>query len=479
MSVQSSTILQTNCYLSPALQPNSYLSSQLFKECAQVLSNDATSLKGEVCQLLSHQILSYHEITSSFFERAESIWQRITESFCDQTPTLMKQILVSNGSVTLGGNPLIDIVARLTPKVPAQGMLATAIDFNDLEAAEALIEHGAEVNQPDDQGNVPLHHAAKNPKTGPQAIELLLKHGGLLNWVQGNTASIYVENDAHDTPFFAAVKQYGLPLENLQALIKHGAEVNGLKHQQACSHQRRIYIDYDPTFGFPIIRWLDYIQAPPVCFSGEDHLTSPLHAAIRSEKPDIRIIKFLLEQGADPTKPGHYSPSPTSVAALKNLDSSILAVLLEHGGEVVKPFRLLLDLKDPKMESVDLFLKTWQNLSRQEKEHSDVLHTIAENVQISLKDKVYIIEELLKLGMDPNERDKLGDTPFGIYVFRARDDDLYLQGLKAFVAHGADINLSMEGETPLDWFQKLGDMDQGVAYLRSQGALTQAELDAQ
>ncbi len=108
----------------------------------------------------------------------------------------------SGSDVKLGGYPLMDIVASLKPKTPSKGILTTAIDFGDLRAAAALLDHGANINEKDAGGNEPLHAAAINRESGAEAIRLLMRHGVFFDTVRGNIASVDVLNKEKDTPFF-------------------------------------------------------------------------------------------------------------------------------------------------------------------------------------------------------------------------------------------------------------------------------------
>jgi ankyrin repeat protein len=97
-----------------------------------------------------------------------------------------------------------------TPQPP--NSLAAAAFSNDLAAAQRFIAAGANVNQPDGRGNVPL--MLLGASHGTAMAELLLQHGADVNY----------RAPYGDTPLIAAVQANRADI--VQRLISHGADVN-------------------------------------------------------------------------------------------------------------------------------------------------------------------------------------------------------------------------------------------------------------
>ena len=138
-------------------------------------------------------------------------------------------------------------------------VLELAAAANNIELARILIAKGANVNNVDALGFTPLLDAAGNGDRNAAMVKLLIEHGAQVNVKSGDTIEI-VKNGAiklgHLTPLqFAAQANY----EATEALLKAGADVNAK----------------------------DVRNATPLVF------------AVATDRPNPKIVKLLLDKGAD------------------------------------------------------------------------------------------------------------------------------------------------------------------------------------
>src|SRR5579863_760014 len=138
-------------------------------------------------------------------------------------------------------------------------VLELAAAANNIELARILIAKGANVNNADELGFTPLLDAAGNGDHNAEMVKLLIEHGAQVNTKSGDTIEM-VKNGAiklgHLTPLqFAAQANY----EAAEALLKAGADVNAK----------------------------DVRGATPLVF------------AVATDRPDPKIVKLLLDKGAD------------------------------------------------------------------------------------------------------------------------------------------------------------------------------------
>lgn len=158
-------------------------------------------------------------------------------------------------------------------------VLALAAAANNLELARILIAKGANVNNVDELGFTPLINAAGNGDHNAEMVKLLIENGAQVNAKSGDSAEI-VKNGplmlGHLTPLqLAAQANY----EAAEALLKAGADINAK----------------------------DVRNATPLVF------------AVTTDRPDPKIVKLLLDKGAD--------REPALEWARRYQDPAILALL--------------------------------------------------------------------------------------------------------------------------------------------------------
>ena len=176
-------------------------------------------------------------------------------------------------------------------------VLELAAAANNIELARILIAKGANVNDVDELGFTPLLDAAGNGDRNAEMVKLLIEHGAKVNVKSGDSIEM-VKNGAiklgHLTPLqFAAQSNY----EATEALLKAGADVNAK----------------------------DVRGATPLVF------------AVATDRPNPKIVKLLLDKGAD--------REPALEWARRYQDPAILPLLglthekLEDGAHTGSPSR--------------------------------------------------------------------------------------------------------------------------------------------
>lgn len=147
------------------------------------------------------------------------------------------------------------------------------------DTIKLLLENGADHSCRDDDGRTPLHDLVL--KDNVKTIRLLLNHN----------ADVHAKSDSFgSTPLNEAV--FVEKYEIVKLLIEHGSDVNN--------------------------------------HSDEDGST-PLHEACRNSESDLRIVKFLMKNGADVNAPDFKGRTPLmNELTCDFLDKNILKFLLKY-----------------------------------------------------------------------------------------------------------------------------------------------------
>ena len=140
-------------------------------------------------------------------------------------------------------------------------VLEIAASVNNLEVARILVDKGADVNTTDSGGFTALGDAVSAGDRSAELVKLLLDHGAKVNVASGDTVEVVKNGKIRIgwmTPLLLAVPQAEYPV--VEMLVKAGAKVNAKD-----------------------IRGL-----------------TPLVLAVATDHANARIVRFLLENGADP-----------------------------------------------------------------------------------------------------------------------------------------------------------------------------------
>jgi len=187
--------------------------------------------------------------------------------------------------------------------------LYRAIQAGDLDQIKRHLYHDTDINQPDRNGDTPLHVAANRGK--PVIARMLVEHGAGLETPNGDGRS----------PMAVALLSGKIQVARL--LLKFGAALDA---QALLFEAIRSQADYRDLYEF-----LHAQGADPNAADG-DGLT-PLLAAI--EAGDRLVTKRLIDLGADVNQRGSDDRSPLTAAL--GLDDQDIARLLKRNGAVENP----------------------------------------------------------------------------------------------------------------------------------------------
>lgn len=214
-------------------------------------------------------------------------------------------------------------------------LILAARPANSHRAVEFLLARGAEVNASNYFGGTALMAAAASGDA--KSVELLLKHGANPNAQPAPSEEGFLFGGGRSALMWAA---YRGDTKIMQLLVDAGAQVNaeaglGTPLSQAAWADRTT-----------AARWLIERGADVNQMTHLDGYT-PLHWAASTESSDARLVKLLLQRGANPNAEGalHIDafmgiPQTPLMLARRRGDTEILATLLDAGATNETPDRI-------------------------------------------------------------------------------------------------------------------------------------------
>jgi len=192
--------------------------------------------------------------------------------------------------------------------------LFAAIDNTDL--AELVINHGADVNAKDRAGETPLHEAAKEGRL--KAAKLLVSKGADLN----------ARSIGNKTPFDYAV----MPVWNEETYRFQHERIRRCKEVAAyllgCGSG---YTIFDLAWLGDLERLGEMIKSDPSLVDARANGEPVLFAAVRGGSD--KVVEYLLTNSAQLRVTGRYQQTPLQVAAYTGYPD-VAQVLLNHGADV-------------------------------------------------------------------------------------------------------------------------------------------------
>jgi ankyrin repeat protein len=182
----------------------------------------------------------------------------------------------------------------------------------------------------------------------------------------------------------------------------------------------------------------------------DDEGQTPLANAVVQEQ--VGVVRFLLEQGADPNIPNKNGLTPLDHACTRNKAvATTLAKLLLDKGAVVNTKRpnpsnittLYWAVSADNTELVKLLIEHGADIKEGLDTGETALHHAADRGDLE------IAKLLIEHGADVNAKITTGWTPLHEAAYSRRKEMVEL-----LLAHGADINaVDIHGKTPLAWAQ--------------------------
>ena len=290
------------------------------------------------------------------------------------------------------------------------------------------IESGADPHARDDDGNTPLHHAAREESAAN--VVLLLRHG----------VEVEIRNGDGRTPLHFAASSENPAVAT--ALLEAGADVNARDDDPE-----------PPTLEPSIVRLQDLglLDRQP------ETTRTALHYSASNANPTVTAA--LLEAGAslNPSDADGRTPLHHAVA---NENGAVVVMLLEAGAAVdardnrgATPLLLLAGDVKPlgyagfqSRAILDALLGAGADVSaRGGYYETTALHYAVQLARSDLPTALGIVERLLQLGADPNSRNEWGDTQLHL-ASAIKSEPM----VAALLAAGADVSArNVYGATPL------------------------------
>ncbi|KAK5629066.1 hypothetical protein RRF57_004781 [Xylaria bambusicola] len=182
-----------------------------------------------------------------------------------------------------------------------------------LSKAEALLEHGADVNTKDPYFGTALQMAASYGSFG--LVRLLINHGADINMVAGNYSTALQAAAAHSHR------------EICEILLEKGADVNIFGG--SCYTPLMAAVNQ----GDPVITKMLLERGADVN-KGDTRNTKPLHEAIFWG--NASMVKLLIDHGAEinVVSSRHGTPLYVSIASVSNPSSEVISLLLGAGAHL-------------------------------------------------------------------------------------------------------------------------------------------------
>ena len=264
----------------------------------------------------------------------------------------------------------------------------TAITRRDKSLLASLLEHNVDLEVQDKQGLRLLHWAIKTYK-GKDAIELLMEHGANVNGKDANG----------NTPLQVALDDRNAKLGLIERLLVHGANPNIVNKDGATP-----LIIALRSHNIPMIKLLLAHNADPN--KADANGNTPLQVALGDRNVKLELIESLLVHGANPNKDGTTS----LIIALRLHNIPMIKLLLAHNADPNRadangntPLQVALGDRNVKPELIEILLAHGANpdIANANDPHEATPLILALGRQYS----VLVIRKLIEYGADITIRD--------------------------------------------------------------------------
>jgi len=326
-----------------------------------------------------------------------------------------------------GDAELVKLMLSKGADVNAMGLhRTTALHLaNKKGMAAVLLAYGAKVDAATDNGETPLHWAAKRVnELGRQVDSLefarvLIEHGADVNKEAKSLMNA--------TPLNLAAASNNIPVATL--LLEHGANVLGGKEGvpaliSACASPDSV----------EMVRLIVAHGGKINGFSRHDF--SPLMTA--AHWGHLKIAEFLLSQGADPNLANRVGFTPLYMAAGSDYNYATAEALIRHGANpnavTIHGFTALHQAAARSIKVAGLLLANGADANIADKHGDTALHEAVKYASRELD----MVELLLKHGANPNLR----DSHEGVSPFHKALHTGDVSIVKLMLAYGADVSIT-------------------------------------
>ena len=331
------------------------------------------------------------------------------------------------------------------------------------ESVRELLDHGANVNAKDSQGQTPLHQALSTGSfiedAGFEVVQLLLERGADANTREG-----------HEFPLHLA--SYNQHLGSVRVLLDHGANVNAKDSQGQTPLHQALTGSFIEDASFGVVQLL--LERGADANTREGH-ESPLHLA--SYNQDLESVRALLDSGANVDAKDSQGRTPLHQALAgsfnEDADFGVVRLLVEHGASVNvqdslgwTPLHYVFyysnedrNFDQEGVRTVQLLVERGANVNARNKDHATPLHLASYNQYLDSA------QFLLNHGANVNAVDSLGQTSLHCLIEHNLSTFSKIGNcfsiLRLLVERGADVNSTEKYHaTHYTWYHSVSILNQ-------------------
>ena len=290
-----------------------------------------------------------------------------------------------------------------------------------------IIEHSQDVCSRGSTDNAtPLHLASRNGHL--KAACQLIEHG----------ADLQAQNNNGDTPLHLALQESQVDVAVARMLIERGADPTAQNNDGwAPLH---LVSDWGEWGQVGVARML--IEHCADLTIHNNYGWTPLHLA--SDWGQVDVARMLLEHGADPTAQNNYGWTPLHLASQEG-DVDVARMLIEHGADLTAQNRdgqtsLHLASQMGEVDVACMLIEHGADLTAQDRDGQTPLHLASQIGEVD------VVRILMEHGADTAVQDNNGCTPLHLSSQWGQVDIA-----RMLIERGADLTAqNWEGKTPSD-----------------------------
>ena len=208
-------------------------------------------------------------------------------------------------------------------------LLHWAVNCGNRRLVNKLLEHGADVNVKDSQGQTPLHFAVQNNDSGLSIMMVLLQAG---------QADVWVTDEIGRTPLMNICMLHYYPYVNrIDVLLDYVAPCQQGIYVNLCDQAGSSALLHACRCQFGASRVLYLLELGADPFVRDTHgFTALIGACRNASSPQwLQIVEYLLRVGVDPNIRDKVSGKPAlhHAASQYDVDVQVIHLLLTHGAD--------------------------------------------------------------------------------------------------------------------------------------------------